>query len=129
MKAFLLAAGSGTRLRPITDHIPKCLLPVGDTPLLDLWLDALHRAGVDEVLINLHAHAESVRQYLRQNANGIRVRVAEETELLGSAGTLRAATDPVTPRTIWDIRGDLRLRWDRPTRLNDDRPTVARRLH
>ena len=46
MKAFLLAAGVGSRLRPMTDHTPKCLLPIGDTPLLDLWLDALHRAGV-----------------------------------------------------------------------------------
>ena len=54
MKAFLLAAGHGTRLRPITDHTPKCLLPIGGTALLDLWLDAFHRAGVDEVLINLH---------------------------------------------------------------------------
>jgi mannose-1-phosphate guanylyltransferase len=54
MKAFLLAAGKGSRLRPITDHTPKCMLPIGGTPLLDLWLDALHRAEVDEVLVNLH---------------------------------------------------------------------------
>ena len=64
MKAFLLAAGPGTRLRPITDHTPKCLLPIGGTPLLDLWLDALHRAGVDEVLINLHHLPNLVVQHL-----------------------------------------------------------------
>ena len=49
MKAFLLAAGVGSRLRPITDTIPKCMLPIGGRPLIDIWLDAFDRAGVDEV--------------------------------------------------------------------------------
>ena len=54
MKAFLLAAGIGSRLRPITDAIPKCMLQIGGMPLLDIWLDAFDRASVDEVLVNLH---------------------------------------------------------------------------
>ena len=49
MKAFLLAAGIGSRLRPITDTIPKCMLDIDGRPLLDIWLDAFGRAGVDEV--------------------------------------------------------------------------------
>ncbi len=47
MKAFLLAAGIGSRLRPITDTIPKCMVAIDDRPLLDIWLDAFDRAGVD----------------------------------------------------------------------------------
>ncbi len=54
MKAFLLAAGVGSRLRPITDATPNCMVVIGGQPLLDIWLDAFHRAGVDEVLVNLH---------------------------------------------------------------------------
>lgn len=89
MKAFLLAAGVGSRLRPLTDQIPKCLLPIGDTPLLDIWLDALHRAGVDEVLINLHHLSDLVLQHLSSRNGPPIIRTAFETKLLGSAGTLR----------------------------------------
>ncbi|MGO8824986.1 MAG: NDP-sugar synthase [Acidimicrobiales bacterium] len=89
MKAFLLAAGTGSRLRPITDHIPKCMLPIGGTPLLDLWLDALHRAEVDEVLINLHHLPDMVLEHLQARKLPPAVHTAFEPELLGSAGTLR----------------------------------------
>jgi mannose-1-phosphate guanylyltransferase len=89
VKAFLLAAGTGSRLRPITDHIPKCMLPIAGTPLLDLWLDALHRAGVDEVLINLHHLSHIVLQHLHARKEPPVIHTAFEPELLGSAGTLR----------------------------------------
>ena len=64
MKAFLLAAGVGSRLRPITDTIPKCMVPIGGQPMLDIWLDAFDRAGVDEVLVNLHHLPDVVRHHL-----------------------------------------------------------------
>ena len=66
MKAFLLAAGIGSRLRPITDTIPKCMLPIAGRPLLDIWLDAFDRAGVDEVLVNLHHLPDVVRTISRR---------------------------------------------------------------
>lgn len=90
MKAFLLAAGLGTRLRPLTDHTPKCMIPIGDQPLLDIWLDALAKAGVDEVLINLHHLAHVVRTHVAARGGPPQVRLVEEPELLGSAGTLLA---------------------------------------
>lgn len=90
MKAFLLAAGLGTRLRPITDSTPKCMLRIGDQPLLDIWLDALARAGVDEVLVNLHHLGDVVRSHLAARHGAPAVRLVEEPELLGSAGTLLA---------------------------------------
>ena len=89
MKAFLLAAGTGSRLRPITDTTPKCMLPIGGTPLLDLWLDALHHADVDEVLVNLHHLPDVVLDHLRTRNRPPAFRTAFEPELLGSAGTLR----------------------------------------
>lgn len=90
MKAFLLAAGLGTRLRPITDSTPKCLLRIGDRPLLDIWLDALAKAGVDEVLINLHHLAGLVWAHVATRTGPPMIRLVEEPELLGSAGTLLA---------------------------------------
>jgi mannose-1-phosphate guanylyltransferase len=90
VKAFLLAAGIGSRLRPITDTIPKCMVPVGGQPLLGIWLDAFDRAGVDEVLVNLHHLPDVVRRYLEGRAGTPAVRAFFEPELLGSAGTLAA---------------------------------------
>ncbi len=54
MKAFLLAAGKGTRLRPLTDSVPKCLVPVKGVPLLGIWLKLLGMHGITDVLVNLH---------------------------------------------------------------------------
>ena len=66
MKAFLLAAGLGTRLRPITNTTPKCMLLIDDRPLLDIWLDAFYTAGVNEVLVNLHHLPEVVSRHLAE---------------------------------------------------------------
>ncbi|MGO9658806.1 MAG: NDP-sugar synthase [Acidimicrobiales bacterium] len=90
MKAFLLAAGLGTRLRPITDNVPKCMLDIGGKPLLDIWLDALDQAGVDEVVVNTHYLPEVVRDHVKRRAGPPAVRTFFEPELLGSAGTLVA---------------------------------------
>jgi mannose-1-phosphate guanylyltransferase len=93
VKAFLLAAGVGSRLRPITHTTPKCMLAIGGQPLLDIWLEAFDRAGVDEVLVNLHHLPDVVRNHLKARAGSRQrpaVRTVFEPELLGSAGTLAA---------------------------------------
>lgn len=94
-RAMILAAGLGTRLRPLTDTVPKCLVPIDGRPLLDYWVDRLHEAGIREARVNTHTHADRVRAYLdRVNAEG-RLTMAEsyEPELLGSAGTIAANAD------------------------------------
>jgi mannose-1-phosphate guanylyltransferase len=93
MKAFLLAAGLGTRLGKLTQNTPKCLLPINGRPLLDYWFDAFESANVTDVLINLHYFPDQVRAYLAQRKTGIRIETLFEQTLLGSAGTLRAARD------------------------------------
>jgi mannose-1-phosphate guanylyltransferase len=109
MKAFLLAAGHGTRLRPITDNIPKCLVPIQGEPMLAIWLRMCKRLGIGEVLINLHSHAEAVLEFLRQRSDcDIRVQVAEEKQLLGSAGTLRTNRDWVESEDLfWVFYADV----------------------
>ncbi|HEY6270592.1 MAG TPA: nucleotidyltransferase family protein [Terriglobales bacterium] len=88
MKAFILAAGNGTRLRPLTDSVPKCLLPIQGVPLLAIWLENCRSAGITDVLVNAHLHANQVRAFVRQANLPPRVQVVEEKNLLGSAGTL-----------------------------------------
>jgi mannose-1-phosphate guanylyltransferase len=90
MKAFLLAAGTGSRLRPITETTPKCMLVIGDKPLLDIWLDAFADAGVDEVLVNLHHLPDVVRDHAAERTGPPAIRLVFEPDLLGSAGTLAA---------------------------------------
>jgi D,D-heptose 1,7-bisphosphate phosphatase len=94
-KAMILAAGLGTRLRPLTDAIPKCLVPIAGRPLLDFWIGGLSDAGIREARVNTHSHADQVRSYInRINTEG-RLHLAEsyEPDLLGSAGTIAANAD------------------------------------
>ena len=90
MRAILLAAGLGTRLRPLTDTVPKCLVSVGDEVLLDMWLRRLSEAGVDRVLVNLHHLADVVRRHVAASPWAGLVEFSDEPVLLGTAGTLVA---------------------------------------
>lgn len=108
LKAFLLAAGHGTRLRPLTDKIPKCLLPIRGVPMLQIWLETCSHFGIDEVLINIHAHAGAVHEFLLKHPHGSKVRVVEETELLGSAGTLLKNREWIGPEDFfWVFYADV----------------------
>lgn len=88
MRALLLAAGLGTRLRPLTNHVPKCLVPIHGRPLLDYWLEMLLADGVEEVLINTHYMAPVVRDFLRQSTWIDKVTLVHEEYLYGTGGTV-----------------------------------------
>jgi len=90
VRALLLAAGLGTRLRPLTDTTPKCLVPIKGKPLLDIWCEALLAAGVTKLLINLHYKSEEVQQHLESSKFSELVETIYEPSLLGTAGTLLA---------------------------------------
>ena len=88
MRALLLAAGLGTRLRPLTDTIPKCLVPIGGQPLLEIWLQRLCAADVGPFLVNTHHHADKVSKFVEMSRYREQVTLEYEPELLGTAGTL-----------------------------------------
>lgn len=103
MKAFLLTAGLGTRLHPITHTIPKCLVPIAGKPLINWWFESMQKAGVTEVLINLHHLPDMVMAHVNALDTPIKVEFVYEPVLLGSAGTLRANKSFVQDQTSFFI--------------------------
>lgn len=93
MRALLLAAGLGTRLRPLTNHVPKCLIPIHGRPLLDYWLELLVGNGIVEILVNTHYFAELVNEYVARSTWAKNVTVVFEESLLGTGGTVLANRD------------------------------------
>lgn len=90
MKAMILAAGLGTRLRPLTDHRPKALVTVGGRTLLEITLSRLSAFGVREVIVNTHHYADLIVEYLKANNNfSMRIEVSSEPTLLDTGGGLK----------------------------------------
>ena len=88
MRALLLSAGLGTRLRPITNNTPKCLVPINGTPLLQIWLEHLTAAGIGPFLVNTHYLADQVKAFVEESTFREKIQVTFEENLLGTAGTL-----------------------------------------
>src|ERR1700751_744016 len=92
MKAMILAAGLGTRLRPLTDDRPKALVEVAGYTLLEITLRRLRQFGIREVIVNVHHFAEMVVDYLKKNDNfGMRIEISREEVLLDTGGGLKKA--------------------------------------
>ena len=93
MRALLLAGGLGTRLRPLTDTVPKCLVEIGGKRLLDYWLDLLFNAGVERALVNTHWLAAAVEDHVARSRWRDRIDLVHEDSLLGTGGTVLANRD------------------------------------
>ncbi len=92
MKAMILAAGLGTRLRPLTNDRPKALVEVGGRTLLEVTLARLRMFGISEVIVNVHHFADIVIEYLKAKNNfGMRIEVSREEQLLDTGGGLKKA--------------------------------------
>lgn len=93
MKAMILAAGLGSRLKPITDTMPKALVKVNGTPLLDITLHRLVQSGFNEIIVNVHHFAEQVKNHLKNSSYpGATIEISDESEeLLDTGGAIRKA--------------------------------------
>jgi NDP-sugar pyrophosphorylase family protein len=93
MKAMIFAAGLGTRMRPLTDHTPKALVPVQNIPLLEIVIRRLIFFGIEDIIINVHYMAEQIEDFLLKNKNfGINIAISDEREkLLETGGGLKKA--------------------------------------
>jgi mannose-1-phosphate guanylyltransferase / phosphomannomutase len=90
MKAMLLAAGRGERLRPLTDTVPKAMLHFEGKPLLEHWIDKLRASGICDIIINLHHLGHIIAEYFGSGERwGVHIEYSQEAELLGTAGAVR----------------------------------------
>ncbi|MBO4625165.1 MAG: nucleotidyltransferase family protein [Bacteroidales bacterium] len=98
MKAMIFAAGLGTRLKPITDTLPKALVPVGGQPLLYHVITRLREAGYDELVVNVHHFAGQIREYLATHDFGLPISISDESDqLLETGGAIAHAKDLILP--------------------------------
>ena len=106
MKALLLTAGFGSRLRPLTDVLPKCLLPVNGRPLLEYWFSMLINAGVTSILMNLHYLPQIMKEWVELTEYAQDVTMVYEESLLGTGGTLFQNRDFVGDKPVMLIHAD-----------------------
>lgn len=106
MKALLLAAGLGTRLRPLTNTIPKCMVSINNKPLLQHWIENLMAVGVDEFVINTHYFHEQVEAFIEKHPYKNSIHLVYEKELLNTGGTLLANKEYLKDEAFLFIHAD-----------------------
>lgn len=132
MKAMVFAAGLGSRLRPLTDTMPKALVPINGTPLLEHILLKLKQSGIKEVVVNVHHFAQQIIDFLIDKQNfGLTIHISDETEqLLETGGGLRKAccylgnSEPVLLHNV-DILSNLHLPTFIQTHNSNDAATLV----
>tara|TARA_B110000090_G_C13308873_1_gene418788 strand:+ start:411 stop:1124 length:714 start_codon:yes stop_codon:yes gene_type:complete len=105
IEVILLAAGQGRRLQPITNIVPKCLVPICGRPLLEIWLENLNKIQVSRIHLNLHHFPEKVLNFINQNKYE-NIQTHYETELLGTAGSIRRMLQNVDSKTVLIAHAD-----------------------
>ncbi|MBN1877000.1 MAG: nucleotidyltransferase family protein [Anaerolineae bacterium] len=111
LQAVIMAGGFGTRLRPLTDDLPKPMLPVGDKPLLEYTIEQLERAGIQQVYITTHYQPEKIIEHFGDGeAFGVDINYVTEDQPLGTAGALGLMQRPVEPLLV--MNGDILTRMD-----------------
>lgn len=107
MRAMVLAAGLGTRLRPLTNYVSKPMVQMAGKPCLEHILALLHKYGFKDLVINLHYKPELIREYFRSGRDfGVRITYSLEEELLGTAGGMKQVEPFFKGKTVLVISGD-----------------------
>ena len=128
MRAMLFAAGLGTRLRPLTDTLPKCLVPVNDRPMIDYPLMLLRHYGIREIVVNVHHHAEQVKEHLGDGSRfGVEITYSWEPVLLDTGGGLLGARRFLDHGTFVIVNSDVLIdvRLDDVLRFHRERDAAA----
>ncbi len=133
MKAIVLAAGYGTRLSPLSNYLPKPLIPVLGKPLLQHILSRLKKSGFTDIGVNMHHHADLVRQFIAAQEPGLNISLSYEPEILGVAGGIGAFREFLADEQCFMIHnGDVlsTIPVDRLAAVYEEkRPLIAMVLH
>ena len=131
MKAMIFAAGLGTRLKPLTDTMPKALVPINGEPMLKMVIDKLIAAGYDDIVINIHHFASQIRDYVAANDNfGVRINFSDESALLRDTGGGIKFAEPLLGKEESflvhnvDIDSNLNFGWFREQHRDDAAATL-----
>ena len=106
MKAIILAGGRGKRLRPITDYIPKPLVPIKNIPIIEWQLKYLKKFGIDEVIICTGYKQEMIENHLNMKDIGIKIKFSIEKSPLGTGGAIKKAGKMIKDKSFFVINGD-----------------------
>ena len=106
MKAIILAGGRGKRLKPVTDYIPKPLVPINNIPIIEWQIKYLKKFGVDEVIICTGYKTEMIRNYLDVKNLGIKIRFSIEKLPLGTGGAIKKAGKMISEKSFFVLNGD-----------------------
>jgi len=107
MKAIILAGGRGKRLRPVTDYVPKPLVPIKNIPIIEWQIKYLKKFGVDEIIICTGYKQEMIENYLNIKKTGIKIKFSIEKSPLGTGGAIKKAGKLIKNKSFFVINGDI----------------------
>ncbi len=106
MKAIILAGGQGKRLRPLTDYVPKSLVPIKNIPIIDWQIKYLKKYGITEVIICTGYKTKMVENYLSIKKTGVKIKFSIEKSPLGTGGAIKKAGKMINDKSFFVINGD-----------------------
>ena len=107
MKAIILAGGFGKRLKPITDYVPKPLVPIKNIPIIDWQIKYLKKFGVDEVIISTGYKKDMIENYLKSKDHNINIKYSHEKSPLGTGGAIKKAGNLIKDDVFFVMNGDI----------------------
>ena len=107
MKAIILAGGFGKRLKPITDYVPKPLVPIKNIPIIDWQIKYLKKFGVDEVIVSTGYKKDMIENYLKSKDHNINIKYSHEKSPLGTGGAIKKAGNLIKDDTFFVMNGDI----------------------
>ena len=107
MKAIILAGGRGKRLRPITDYVPKPLIPIKNIPIIEWQIKYLKKAGISEIIICSGYKSDMIENYLNNKKLGIKITFSIENKPLGTGGAIKQAGKKIKEDSFLVINGDI----------------------
>ena len=106
MKAIILAGGRGKRLKPVTDYVPKPLVPIKNIPIIEWQIKYLKKFGIKEVIICTGYKADMIESYLNMKKLGIKIKFSIEKSPLGTGGAIKKAGKMINEKSFFVINGD-----------------------